>query len=116
MNDQMWMLIILIVILIFIYKVMSSVGTKMANQEKEEEEYVAQKLLLKVFFDRGKRSAIADLGEFDKTGVIRIVMFVTEPPKNEIERQAEGKWADAGPAVVKIRKNTNEVISWRYIK
>ena len=43
-------------------------------------------------------------------------MFVTEPPKNEIERQAEGKWADAGPAVVKIRKNTNEVISWRYIK
>ena len=115
MDSQTLMLIILIVILIFIYKVMSSVGTKMANQEKEEE-YIAQKLLLKVFFDRGKRSAIADLGEFDKTGIIRIVMFVTEPPKNEIERQAEGKWADAGSAVVKIKKDTNEVVSWRYIK
>ncbi len=116
MNDQMWMLIILVIILIFIYKVMSSVGTKMANQERNEEEYIAQKLLLKVYFDREKRSAIADLGEFDKTGVIRVIVFVTEPPKNEIDRMAEGKWADAGPAVVKVKKDTNEVISWKYIK
>jgi len=115
MDSQTLILIILVVVLIFIYKVMSSVSMKMANQEKEEE-YLAQKLLLKVYFDREKRSAIADLGEFDKTGVIRIVMFLTEPPKNEIERQAEGKWADAGPAVVKIKKDTNEVISWKYIK
>lgn len=115
MDSQTLMLIILVIVLIFIYKVMSSVSTKAANQEKDEE-YVAQKLLIKVFFDRGKRSTIADLGEFDKTGVIRVVMFVTERAKNEVERQAEGKWADAGPAVVKIRKDTNEVISWRYIK
>ena len=116
MDSQTLMLIILIVVLIFIYKVMSSVGTKMANQEKEVDEYVAQKLMLKVFFDRGKKSAMADLGEFDKTGVMRIVMFLTEPPKNEIERQAEGKWMDAGPAVVRITKDTDEVISWKYIK
>ena len=117
MDSQTLMLIILVIVLIFVYKVMSSVGMKkMANQESEIEEYMAQELELKIFYDKGKRQAIANLDTFEKDGKISVVMFLTEPPQNEVQRMTEGKWVKGGPALVRVRKGTNEVVSWTYIK
>ena len=117
MDSQTLMLIILVIVLIFVYKVMSSVGMKkMADQESEIEEYFAQKMFVKVYFNRGKKQAFADLDGFEKTGEVRVTLFTTDAPKNEVERQMEGKWGDAGTAIVRVKKGTNEIVSWTIVK
>lgn len=119
-NVVWWILIILI--LIFIWKFVVPFwkgfvdGYSQARGIPVEKDYRANKLLLKIYYGRGAGSAVADLDEWERTGVIRVVIFSTKTPTNEVERQLEGKWADAGPAIVRIKEGTNEVVAWQYFK
>ena len=120
MNSDLLKWLLGIIICIFIYKFAIHFWKGFVDgfqgRVPEVEEFRADKLLVKIYFGRQARSASADLREWERTGVIRVTAFVTELPKNELERQAEGKWANAGPAIVRIRKGTDEVVSWQLIR
>ena len=114
-----WMLIGMLFLLMVIYIIMS-VGNsnfRMGPVEKDEiVEYQADTLMLRMYYGRAAHSATADLDDFEKDGIIRVVAFLTQPVENEVQRQTEGHWVDAGKAIVRVKKGTNEVVSWTYIR
>ena len=86
------------------------------EEKIEVDEYVVEDLRLRVFFGRAGRSAMANFDDFDKWGRIYLSCFVPELPRNEVERQIEGKMTMAGRAIVRCKKGTHDVVSWTYLK
>ena len=104
-----WLLVGLLILLIVIYGIMNTGNTK---QQPEVKEFQANTLMVRIYFDRQARSAIANLKDFEKDGTIWVTVFETQPIVNEVQRQAQGKWARVGKAVVRVNTDTNEVMSW----
>ena len=104
-----WLLVGLLILLIIVYVIMQTGNTK---QQPEVEELRAETLMVKVYFGRETRSALANLQDFEKDGTIWVTVFETQPIVNEVQRQAQGKWARVGKAVVRVNTDTNEVMSW----
>lgn len=113
-----WLLIGMLFLLMVIYAIMNSGMGQMWQKPEENkiEEFAAENLRLTVYYDRKERSAIANFKDFDKYGIIYITVFLTEPVSNEVQRQVEGKTVDAGPAIVRCKAGTNEVLGWTYKK
>ena len=113
-----WLIIGILFLLMVIYAIMNSGMGQMWQKpgENKVEEFMAKNLRLTVYYDRKERSAIVDFRDFDKYGIIYITAFLTEPVRNEVQRQVEGKMVDAGPAIVRCKAGTNEVLGWTYKK
>lgn len=69
-----------------------------------------------MFFGRDDEYVYADTRDYNETAEIGVTLIVRQPASSEIERQADGQWLDAGPAIVRVIAGTDEVVSWTYIR
>lgn len=95
------------------------IGTNQEWKVKEKivlEEYYAENLKIRVFYNKDRTDNWADVGDYDLSGEIKLTVFVQAAPKSEIEEKASGCWLDMGPAIVRMIANTKQVVSVTYIK
>lgn len=110
---MIWIMMVILLLMGFAATQQNATWEK--PQKKNVKEYQGQ-LILKVFYGRTAQSAVGDFTEFEKNGRIFITYFATEEITNEVQRQIQGKWVDAGQAVVRVIEETGEIVSWTYIR
>lgn len=116
--DNWWFLVALFLLLV-VYVIVNGSGMqsfKGAADDQKIDEYRVRELRLTIWYNRSANSATVNLDNFERDGVAHITAFVTDPITNEVQRKAEGKVVIAGPAVVRCKHGTNEVVSWTYLK
>ena len=117
--DNWWFLVALFLLLV-VYVIVNGSGMQSfkgaADDQKKIDEYRVRELRLTIWYNRSANSATVNLDDFERDGVAHITAFVTDPITNEVQRKAEGKVVIAGPAVVRCKHGTNEVVSWTYLK
>ena len=79
------------------------------------DEYWADDLKVRIFYNREELDVYADLNEWED-GRVYVTIITSDAPKSEVERKIEGTWVDAGPAIVKVIEGTDQVVSITYIK
>lgn len=119
MDSNTWWMIGVLFLLMVVYIIVkggSAQGFRGAADDQKIDEYRVRELRLTIWYNRSANSATVNLDNFERDGVAHITAFVTDPITNEVQRKAEGKVVIAGPAVVRCKHGTNEVVSWTYLK
>ena len=80
------------------------------------EEYYADNLKVRVFYNSEYMNSRADTDEYTETGEVKLTVYVDTAPKSEIEEKTSGCWLDMGPAIVRVIADTRQVVSVTYIK
>lgn len=89
------------------------------EEELEEvvlEEYWADALFMRVYYNQDFNAAQADFSEYEENNVVRISVYTMGPPADAVQKKVEGEWIPVGAAIVRVIEGTREVVSVSYVK
>ena len=101
--------LIIIIVLISLYFIAQDI------YEMLFDEYVAT-LDVIIYYNRNEQEVVADFSKFYTENRVTITIFSVKEPQNEQEASVEGQKIYHKKALIRCRKNTEDVVNWWFLE